>query len=308
MQKNIECPVCGNTKFAPFLRSHDYHHSKENFDIVKCENCGLKITGNPPSEIPAYYENPDYISHSDTHKGIINNIYHKVREIMLRKKARWIEKYGGRKSGNLLDIGSGTGYFADRMQKRGWDVKTMEVNEAARSFAAATFGLKGYASLKAPALLDTEFSVITLWHVLEHVEDIGQYMKTFKHILEKDGTIVIAVPNPDSYDARKYGPYWAAYDLPRHLWHFAPKNISELANRYGFEVYATETMPMDAFYISMISERYKGSKFPFIKGVYTGFIARLSLFRRPENSSSLVYFLKRKTDGIKGRGKKLRAK
>lgn len=294
------CPICHSSEFRSVFDCVDHFVSRESFEIIECNQCGMHITKDFPPEdaIGKYYEAQDYISHSDTKKGLINTIYHQVRRRMLKKKALWVEKSSNIKNGHLLDMGAGTGYFADTMKRRCWQVEIVEQNEEARKFASKHFGLSAFATLEAytkkqetnkSQLLDA----ITLWHVLEHLEHVNDSMKRFYELLKPDGILVIAVPNCSSYDARVYKNNWAAYDVPRHLWHFTPKQMRMLAKNNGFELVETKKMPFDAFYISMMSERYAGHKLSVLKGAWSGLCGFiLSVFNK-NNSSSIVYVLKK---------------
>ncbi len=295
------CPVCRGNKFSTVLRCRDYFVSSETFEVIECSQCKMRMTKDFPDDksIGRYYETTGYISHSDTKKGIVNTLYHQVRKRMLRKKAVWIEENSGLKTGKLLDVGTGTGYFAGMMKERGWDVSVIEKNDAARGFAEKNFQLSAYPTTddliekKAPEFTG-KIDIITLWHVLEHIEQLNESLSQFFTLLKPGGTLTIAVPNCDSYDARKYKNVWAAYDVPRHLWHFRKEQMEILAGKHGFHISGIKKMPFDAFYISMMSEKYAGHSFPFIRGMVSGITGFISSIRDNTRSSSLVYFLTKK--------------
>lgn len=290
------CPICGSNKLNDIFSCKDYFVSGEVFQLVDCEKCRMRITADFPveSEIGKYYEATDYISHSDTKKGIVNSVYHYVRQFMLKKKARWVEKSSRLKSGAILDVGTGTGYFANTMKERNWQVSTVEQSEKARDFAEKNFGLKGVASISEYVAQSNEkLDVITLWHVLEHIENLNEAMADFQNLLKLDGTLIIAVPNCNSYDARKYKNLWAAYDVPRHLWHFRAEQMTILANKHGFKITEIKPMPFDAFYISMMSENYAKRSFAFFRGMWAGVAGFFASLFDKKMSSSLVYVLKK---------------
>jgi SAM-dependent methyltransferase len=276
----------------------DHFVSKEVFALEQCEDCGFVFTQDYPEEsaIGRYYESEEYISHSNTSKGIINKLYQISRNIMLRKKSSFIESITGLKSGTLLDIGSGTGYFADFMQGKGWRVKGIEISGDARNFSKENFGLEVYEPSEIGKLEPATFDCITLWHVLEHFQDPEKYMQDIMKLLKPEGTCVIALPNSDSFDARKYKEFWAAWDVPRHLWHFSPSTFRRFAENSGFEMIRMKRLPLDVFYISSISEKYKGSKLHFIKGMITGIWFWLLSSFDISGSSSLIYVLRKKID------------
>ena len=290
------CPLCGGTHLKRVMTCTDFYASGEQFDVMSCEDCGFTFTQDVPveAEIGRYYETSDYISHSDTKKGAMNAVYHQVRKYMLGKKARLVAKESHRKRGRLLDIGTGTGYFAATMEQRGWKVEAIEKNAQARVFAKEHFGLEVKGEEALQEFESGSFDVITLWHVMEHLEHLDETWECLRELLSDRGVLIVAVPNCSSYDAGKYGEYWAAYDVPRHLWHFTPVTIQQLASKHGFIMAARHPMPFDAFYVSMLSEKHRGSSFPFVKGMCTGAVAWLSALGKKERSSSMIYVFRKK--------------
>ena len=290
------CPLCGGTHLKRVMTCTDFYASGEQFDVMSCEDCGFTFTQDVPveAEIGRYYETPDYISHSDTKKGAMNAVYHQVRKYMLGKKARLVAKESHRKRGRLLDIGTGTGYFAATMEQLGWKVEAIEKNAQARVFAEEHFGLEVKGEEALQEFESGSFDVITLWHVMEHLEHLDETWECLRELLSDRGVLIVAVPNCSSYDAGKYGEYWAAYDVPRHLWHFTPVTIQQLASKHGFIMAARHPMPFDAFYVSMLSEKHRGSSFPFVKGMCTGTVAWFSALGKKERSSSMIYVFRKK--------------
>lgn len=290
------CPLCGGTHLRRVMTCTDFYASGEQFDVVSCEDCGFTFTQGVPveAEIGRYYETPDYISHSDTKKGAMNTLYHQVRKYMLGRKARLIVKESHRKSGRLLDIGTGTGYFAATMAQCGWKVEAIEKNEQARLFAKEHFRLEVKSEAALQEFQAGSFDVITLWHVMEHLEHLDSTWERLYELLSDRGILIVAVPNCSSYDAEKYGEYWAAYDVPRHLWHFTPVTIQQLASKHGFIMAARHPMPFDAFYVSILSEKHRKSSLPFMKGMCTGTLAWFSALGRKERSSSMIYVFRKK--------------
>lgn len=296
IRENITCPLCGSSSVKKEFECRDYFVSGESFPVCSCSECGFYFTGNVPSgdRMGHYYQSPKYISHSDTEKGIINKLYHLVRSVMLKEKTNLVIHFTGRRQGRLLDYGTGTGYFPARMKQRGWEVESVEVSENARTFAFEHFGLKSKLPEDIGSFGECSFDCITLWHVLEHVADLHGIMDEFKRILKDSGLLVIAVPNRTSYDAGKYGNMWAAYDVPRHLWHFSPVTMQRLGNEHGFGLVEMIPMPFDAFYISMMSEKNSGAACPFLKGLFYGAVAWFHSLGKRERSSSLIYIFKKK--------------
>lgn len=295
------CPVCGDTRLKQTMTCTDATATGETFELHACQACGFVLTQDAPvaQEIGRYYAVPNYISHTDTRKGAANTLYHYVRAYMLGRKARLVADEAHRKTGRLLDIGSGTGYFAHTMLRRGWSVEAIEKSTAARAYAWEKFGLELKPEDALQTMQPSSFNVVTLWHVLEHIEPLNETMEILHQLLTDKGVLIVALPNCSSYDAKHYGAHWAAYDVPRHLWHFTPTTIHHLAARHGFIMAARHPMPFDAFYISMLSEQQRGSRYSLLRGAAVGLLAWFSALGRKEQSSSMIYVFRKKqaTDG-----------
>ena len=286
-----KCPVCNSTAFSPFLVCTDFFVSGEEFPIKECSTCGLKITQDIENEenIGRYYQSEKYISHSNTSKGLVNSVYHAVRRYMLGRKRRLVEKVASLKAGRILDVGTGTAFFLNEMKAKGWQVTGTEKSSDARDFARKEFNLNNLPSEKLFEIPKESFDVITLWHVLEHIHQLGENMNAFERLLSNKGKLIIAVPNSDSYDAKHYKAYWAAYDVPRHIWHFAPKQMKLLGEKHGFALKSLHGMPFDSFYVSMLSEKYKKSKFGLLKGMFYGKVSWIGSIFNAAKCSSVIY-------------------
>ncbi|MEE4115172.1 MAG: class I SAM-dependent methyltransferase [Marinilabiliaceae bacterium] len=296
MNKIIACPLCNESKTGKLFSVTDYLLSKESFDLLKCEACGFIFTSDPPSPdaIGSYYKSEDYISHSDTTEGFFNRVYHLVRKIMLSKKYNLIKHYSGTNKGSILDIGCGTGYFPGYMKNKGWSALGIESDKRASAYASSKFGLDILEMDDIMSMPAEKFDAVTLWHVLEHLYEPSVTLSMADRILKEDGALIIALPNNASFDARNYGAKWAAWDVPRHLWHFNQESFSRLVSGTGFEITTVRRMPFDVFYVSVLSEQNQGKRLAFIRGIISGSIGWiLSLFNKSE-SSSLIYVLKKK--------------
>ena len=291
-----KCPLCQSSAIKKRFACVDEFATGERFDIFECTACGLAFTQNVPDEkeIDRYYESPTYISHSNTSKGLVNRVYHIVRRIMLQKKARKVEMLTGLKNGRLLDYGAGTGHFARLMKTRGWSVTAIEKNGKARELALKEFGFEMQPVEALSAIKDRELDAVTMWHVMEHIQEPDRMWDELHRILGDKGIAIIAVPNSASYDALKYKEYWAAYDVPRHLWHFTPSTIAQWGEKHGFVLDRHYTMPFDGFYISMLSEQYKGSRLHTIRGFWNGFKGWLLQCRKSSASSSIIYVFRKR--------------
>jgi SAM-dependent methyltransferase len=295
MVHHARCPLCLSETIAAHFNCTDHFLSRDVFEIARCSSCGFLFTQDYPeeNEISGYYESEDYISHSDTNAGLLNKLYYLIRPVMMIRKRGIIEKTTGLKTGSLLDIGSGTGHFAFMMKKSGWNVKAIEINEKARTSSSMTFGLDVYAPGDITDFEMESLDCVTLWHVLEHLHDPEDYLSIICTLLRPGGICVVALPNSSSSDAKFYRSFWAAFDVPRHLWHFDPSTFRQFVEKSPFKIESQSVLPFDVFYISLLSEKYKGSKFPFIPGLIRGaWFAFLSLFNR-SRSSSIVYILRK---------------
>jgi len=294
MHNYTSCPVCKNQNFEPFISCEDHTVSHEKFNIVSCTNCNFKFTNPIPdiTNLGNYYKSEDYISHSNTRKGIISQLYHLVRNHTLKGKLKLISSYVSR--GTILDYGCGTGMFLDVCQNAGWRSLGMEPDAGARQIAK-NMKLKVYPDKTELNLAhkDEKFDAITLWHVLEHVTDLEETLGFFKTKLNRDGVLLIAVPNYTSYDAKHYKEYWAAYDVPRHLYHFEVESINLLLSGHGFALVNTLPMKFDSFYVSMLSEKYKTGSIKYFKAFLTGLKSNLRA-NSSSDYSSVIYAFKHK--------------
>ncbi len=284
------CPVCHSPGSSEFLKCKDYTVSNEWFTIVCCDSCGFKFT-NPvpaPEVIGKYYKSEEYISHSDTKKGLISRLYHLVRNFTLKSKLQLI---GGRSEGmRLLDYGCGTGSFLEVCKNAGWLVTGMEPDEDAAKLASRSGAI--YPDLQTLKLRDQKYDVITLWHVLEHVSDLAETLSFFTEVLLPGGRLIIAVPNYRSYDAVSYGAHWAAYDVPRHLYHFDQTTLGTLLKSYGFVLDKVRPMLFDSFYVSLLSEKYLRGKSSYLRAFMTGLRSNIKASRTGEYSSLIYIFTK----------------
>lgn len=275
----------------PFLRTKDFSISGEEFELHYDRDRDMLVTWPQPEELAPYYDSDAYISHSDANTSLTDKLYQKVKRYSLRKKVALIARYVQSEK-SLLDIGAGTGDFLVAAKGKGWQIEGVEPSRAARQRAQD----KGIALKSDLGKVGArKFEVITLWHVLEHLPDLeGQISEIVEH-LKEGATLVIAVPNFKSKDARYYKNYWAAYDVPRHLWHFSRKSIEKLFASRGLEVIETKPMIFDAFYVALLSEKYKNGTtgLPTLcKALGVGLWSNLWAWRTKEYSS-LIYILKK---------------
>jgi len=275
MTEITHCPICDSTNFSQYLNAVDYTVSKETFSIMKCGGCDFLFTSPRPelSVLGSYYQSEDYISHSDTSKGLISKLYKIARGFTLERKYRLVSSFSNGK--RLLDVGCGTGAFLNHAKSKGLDVIGIEPDQGASDFAKKNYGLSVFDESKLDEFEAASFGAITLWHVLEHVPNLNERLLQLKRLLHPEGRLFIAVPNPDSFDAKHYQEHWAAYDVPRHLWHFTPKTMRKLIDKNGLQLHNVLPMKLDAFYISLLSERYKNGSERYLPAFWNGLKSNL---------------------------------
>lgn len=275
-----------------YLKLKDYSVSGEEFQLIQNSEFGfLETTPQPSKEkLPSYYESEDYISHTDSKRNFFEKLYHLVRQFSLKKKLKLINSFKP-ESKNLLDVGCGTGDFLQVAKQNNWNVSGIEPSDQAREIANKKTNNAVFKNEELLKFKENSFDVITLWHVLEHLPNLEEQLQVFRKILKPDGALVVAVPNYKSYDAKYYKQFWAAYDVPRHLWHFNKASISKLFSKQSMEVIKIKPMLFDAFYVSLLSEKYKTGKMNFVKGFWIGFLSNLKSIRSKE-ASSLIHVVK----------------
>jgi 2-polyprenyl-3-methyl-5-hydroxy-6-metoxy-1,4-benzoquinol methylase len=274
-----------------FLTVKDYSVSKETFDLYYDETLDMLITHPQPSleNLGKYYESEDYISHTDNKRSLFEKLYHFIKSIALKNKLNLINSLQPQK-GRILDIGAGTGEFLSVAKNDGW--KTMGVEPSDRAKAIAKN--KGVSFVEETSELENHsFDVISMWHVLEHVPDLDKQIKELKRLLKPTGTLIIAVPNFKSFDAKHYGKFWAAFDVPIHFWHFSKTAIKLLFEKEEMKLEKVLPMKFDSFYVSLLSEKYKSGKMNFISAFFTGLESNWKAKKDFEYSSH-IYILKNK--------------
>lgn len=289
-----KCPVCSGENFTPYLECEDFTVSHERFRLDECVSCSFVFT-NPrpfPAEIGKYYQSEEYISHTNSKSGWMNRIYQIARKRAIAGKLKIVNEHQPQPK-TLLDYGCGTGEFLAAARDSGWVCAGLEPDEGARNQAIANYGLNVQSPEKLNDLPAGQFGAVTLWHVLEHVHNLKETVNHLHRVLSSKGVLIIAVPNRTSWDAEKYGPFWAAYDVPRHLYHFSKKPMVKLLEDAGFKVQNIQSLFLDPFYIALLSGKYKnGSMNPF-SATLTGIQTTLKGKKDIEKNSSLMYIVRK---------------
>ena len=291
---NNKCPWCGSETAQISLWLRDEFLTKEDFHICECLNCGLLYTMPRPDKdkIGDYYKSEEYYSHQENKKGFIPKVYERVKKTNLKHKYQLASK--GLNVGTLLDIGCGVGDFLHTAETHGWDCLGVEPSEDAKAIAQKRMKGKIISGEELETLSDGSFDLITMWHVLEHVDDLKWQIAQLQRLVKSSGRVVIALPNYKSYDGQYYKELWAAYDVPRHLNHFNRNTLTKMFKTSGLELIKMDKLKWDAYYISYLSEQYKHRSLPLVRGVFRGWISN-SKARRSGEWSSLVYVFEKKS-------------
>jgi len=282
------------TNKKTYLKTKDYSVSGEDFSLLFNESLEMLETSPRPSDekLPNYYHSENYISHTDAKRNTFEKAYQIIRNISLKRKLKLINSFSSQ-GNTLLDVGCGTGDFLKTSQNNGWHVLGIEPNDQARDIANKKTNNSVYKIEHLLQLKGKSFDVITLWHVFEHLPRLEDHIAVFKRLLKDKGTLIIAVPNYKSYDAKHYNEFWAGYDTPRHLWHFSQNSISRLFRRADMAVKKTIPMKFDAYYVSLLSEKYKSGSMNIFKAFYIGLLSNIKAINSKEYSS-LIYLVKNK--------------
>lgn len=281
-------------KKTTYIKVKDHSVTGENFELLYNEEFEMLETFPQPSldKLPNYYQSEDYISHTDSKRNLLEKVYHIVKSTALKRKLKLINKVSN-EGKNLLDVGCGTGDFLQIAQQNNWMVSGIEPNEHARHIANQKTNNQVFDVDQLLKFKKQSFDVISLWHVLEHLPNLDEQIEVLESLLKPNGTLIIAVPNYKSYDATYYKDFWAAFDVPRHLWHFSQNSISRLVSKVGMTVSEKLPMKFDAFYVSLLSEKYKSGSMNPLKAFWIGYRSNM-MARRTNEYSSLIYVVKTK--------------
>ena len=286
------CPVCSSQNFSNYIICKDHLVTQESFALVECKDCSFIFTNPRPqkAELGKYYASDQYKSHHNNRQTLLDIIYNTVRTYSLYKKANLIESLNTNKS--ILDVGVGTGHFLKTMQKRKWKISGVEASSNAKENAEKFLSQKLNSSIH--QINGQNFDVISLWHVLEHLDNLDEDLLKLKSLLNKTGKLIIAVPNQNCWDEKVYKEYWAGYDVPRHLSHFNQHSIAKLLRKHKLGIIKTLPLKFDAYYISLLSEKYKNKKASYLTAFINGYKSNNWAKNNNNNYSSLIYIIDKK--------------
>jgi SAM-dependent methyltransferase len=290
--KNFElrecCPSCGDIRSKLVLTAPDFRVSKRDFDIHACMSCGLHYTKLVPTKdtIGSFYKADSYDSHRVDNKSLISRLYRVVRSINIAKKIKWITPFAG--SGLIVDYGCGLGHLVAALKERSQNAEGYEIDGDVRALTKAELNIDTYPLENFRDLKDGSVSVLTMWHVLEHVYDLNQDFQQIVDKVEKKGVLFIAVPNFRSFDAKFYKKHWEAFDLPRHFYHFDNESIVGFTSRFGLNLESKIPLRFDSYYVSMRSEMNKKNGF-LLRGVFIGWLSNLLACRYGYSSHVYIF-------------------
>jgi len=290
MKEINKCKICDGSEFELFIKTKDYFYTQEEFSLSKCNNCGFVFTNPIPKNLGSYYETEEYLSHDSGRENIISRLYGFVRNMNISNKYNIVSSYVSR--GTILDIGCGTGELLAYFKKRGWKTIGVEPNAKARQTAISLNNVDVLPEEELTQLESGSQDVVSMWHVLEHVENLNDRIIDVKRITADNGVMIFALPNLNSPDAKKYGKYWAGLDVPRHLYHFTEESFSRLITKHNLKLAKSIPMKFDSYYVSMLSEKYIKSSFGLIRAFLSG-VKSNSKAKKENNYSSMIFVVKK---------------
>jgi SAM-dependent methyltransferase len=286
------CPLCAQEVLINRFSTKDFFLTQEKFFVQQCTACGLLVTNPYPdtNESSAYYQSDKYYSHPGKKVNLLAMAYLAIRKRNIGSKTNLVKKYIPK--GSILDIGCGSGAFLQACSQKGYQVTGIEKDNEARNYCVGQLFLNVVSPEQLSVIPENSQDIITMWHVLEHIHDLSEFIKKVKSWMKPGSHLILALPNPDSPDAIHYGEYWAGWDLPRHLYHFPPETVKFLGNHFGLQLVETLPMPWDAFYVGILSEQYKDNSMAPLSGLWQGLRSNIKA-KRNLNYSSLTYIFRK---------------
>jgi len=212
------CPICnGITALSFIAKDSNRRITQENFRYYSCPNCSLTFLNPIPVDLDRYYSTEYYETPASLEK-LEKDAATEFYKIELVKRFT--------KNGRILDIGAGYGRFVYLAHKEGFEVDAIEVSKECCNFITSVIGINAIEHAQPEvAMTNLEpYDIITFWHVAEHLSDPWIALKTAVQKLKIGGFLIVAMPNPDSFQFRVFKKYWAHLDAPRHL-HLVPLHL-----------------------------------------------------------------------------------
>ena len=289
--ENVNCIICENNESVDYLQLTDrLSILPTNYHLVQCQCSFVYLNPRPKIDnISSYYPSEKYDPHYMSNKSIWIKFYHFVQFFTLRWKYSKIPDI--HRSRNLLDIGAGQGEFASFMSKRGWNVVIQDANIDIidKNIPHDYNFVKDLQQINE----SESFNVITLWHSLEHIHNIKDLYSQINRLLAPEGVLLIAVPNLQAPEKKSFGVKWAAYDAPRHLYHFHPDSIKRLCMKYDFKIVRKFSLFQDSPYNILLSISNK-SLIQLLRAAIILFMTLIqSIYRGPDYSSSFLVICKK---------------
>ena len=270
------------------MKIKDHFLTHEEFDLVEVQPGVLKTSPTPP-ELSRYYESDDYISHHQEDKSFKTKIYRFFQKYNLKYKKSILDQYVTTGK-NILDYGCGAGEFLNFIQKD-YSVKGFEPNKDARNAATKKVGNDKIVS-DLNQIQNESLDAVTMWHVLEHIENQEEFLSEIYTKIKKGGKLIIAVPNYKSLDAEYYQEFWAAYDVPRHLYHFSKEGMKIIFENQNWTLKEIRPLLLDSYYISITSEKYMKNPLSWLKGPIIGALSNIKASKTGDYSS-LIYIIEK---------------
>ena len=308
--ETVPCPISNSTEFTPWLQVPDRFDSSgiKLWQLVQSRASGLIMLNPRPgsSEIAVHYQSGQYDPYLQASgiSSLSERASLAARSLLLGYRASLVLK-GALKpleKLSILEIGCATGEllnFFHRSKAIPLDhLAGVEPDAASAAYAREVFGLS-----VSPFLQDgypKKFDRLVLWHTLEHIHALHETLQGAASLLEPNGVLVLALPNPAGSGANSYRENWIAWDAPRHLFHFTPGTLERLLEQHHLRVFKCRPYLPDALYNTFYSEKLrcnrKGGRFHLLhQGLAFG-RAMVSLGKEalwPKEASSFIYFARK---------------
>ena len=230
-KKNINCNNCGSESLKLHTKTK-CSWSNLDLNIVICTNCNLVFSHPKPNKSlglkyfdDAYSNAPGFENHS---------YYRDHKNIFIRNKNRFeLVKRSNPPNSNILDFGSGQGHFLKVCGDNNWNAVGIELSRAAIDVGKKLFNVNILDSTE--NLPKNHFGVITLWDVIEHLQNPKETLLMLETFLHEDGILIFETSNIDSYDYLIKKRKWSYWDVD-HYYYYSHRTLSYLLNSLGFEI------------------------------------------------------------------------